>query len=194
MDFFQKLFLESPIRLGVFSLILLAVALYARRRYIETFGKHLVTAAVGLIAALFALQYLVVTDREEIVQALDDFVAAIEVDDSARIDAAISEEYDSEGLGEQDILGFIERTMRRMKIYDTRFHRRDVEVENERGGMIIAARATVSIEGGVGEMHFGSWRIDWLREGGAWRIIAIVPIKLDAHDVAGMKGLRGIVP
>lgn len=194
MDFFQQLFLESPIRLGVFSLIAVAAALYARRRYIETFGKHLVPVAGGLITALFAIQYLVVTDREEIEQALEEFVAAIEANDSAHIDAAISDEYDSEGMVKQDILAVIVRALSRLKIYDTRFHRRDVVVREKRAEMIVAARATVSVEGGVGEMHFGSWRIDWIREGGVWQITGIRPILLDTQEIAGMKGLRGIIP
>ncbi|HKQ46713.1 MAG TPA: nuclear transport factor 2 family protein [Phycisphaerae bacterium] len=194
MDFFQNLFLESPIRLGVLTLIVLAAALYARRRYMETFGKHILPAAAVLLAALFAIQYLVVTDREEIEKALEEFVAAIEANDSARIDAAISDDYSSEAMVKQDIVAFIERTLSRLKIYDTRFHRRDVTVQDEPAEMIVAARATVSVEGGVGEMHWGSWRIDWLREGGTWRIVAIRPIMLDTQEISGMKGLRGVIP
>ena len=194
MDFLQQLFLESPIRLGIFSLIFFAAALYARRRFIETFGKHLIPEAVGLVAILFVLQYFVVTDREEVLQALDEFVAAIEANDSDRIDGAISVKYDSEDMGQEDILAFIDRTLQRMKIYDTRFHRRDVTVRDGAAEVIVGARATVSVDSGVGEMHWGSWRIDWLREGGAWRIVAIRPIMLDAQEIGGMKGLRGVVP
>jgi hypothetical protein len=194
MDFLQRLFLESPIFLGFFSFIVLAVALFARRRYIDSFGPWLVPGALGLFAALFAVQYFVVTDREEILGALENFVAAIEANSPARIDGAISAQYESEGMGKDEILGFIHGTLARMKIYDTRFHRRDVTMQADHGEMILAARATVSIDGGVGGMHWGSWRIDWVREDGVWRISAIRPTMIDGQEIRGMRGLRGVVP
>lgn len=194
MDFFQQLFLESPIRLGVFSFAILSIALFARRRYIDTFGRKVVPATASLIVALFAIQYFVTTDREEVLQAMDEFVATIESNDTPRIEAAISDQYESEGMARDDIAEFIRRTLGRIKIYDTRFHRRDVTVQGDRAETIIAARATVSIEGGVGEMHWGSWRIDWGREAGAWRIISLRPLMLDAQEIRGMKDLRGVMP
>ncbi len=194
MDFLQQLFLESPVRLGIFSFVILAIALFARRRYIDTFGPRLLPVTLSLIAVLFAIQFFVTTDREEILQALDEFVAAIESNNAVHIDSSISDRYESEEMNKDDIRAFLGRVLARMKVYDTRFHRRDVEVQGDRAEMIVAARATVSVEGGVGEMHWGSWRIDWRHEAGTWRITAIRPRMLDSRDVRGMKDLRGILP
>lgn len=194
MDFLQRLFLESPVHLGIFSFILLAIALYARRRYLDTFGPRLVPATLAAIALLFAIQRVVMTDRERILKSMDEFVAAIEVKDSTLVDRTLSEQYDSEEMGKAEIAGCIRGILDQVKIYDTRFHRRDVTVTDDRADMLLAARATISIDGGVGQMHWGSWRIGWRREGGVWRIIAIRPLMLDAREIRGMNELRRITP
>ncbi len=194
MDFLQQLFLESPVRLGIFGFILLAIALFARRRYLDTFGPRLVPATLAAIALLFTLQLFVVTDREEILSTMDELVAAIEVKDFAFFDRVISEQYESEDMGKAEIVGFIRGTLDHVKIYDTRLHRRDVTVTDDRAEMILAARATISIDGGVGQMHWGNWQIGWHQEGDAWRIIAIRPLMLDAQEIRGMKNLRRITP
>lgn len=194
MDFVQKLFFESPIYLGIFSFILFGVSLLVRRARRETIGRWVAPATVGLIVLLFVSQSLVVTQREHILVATDRFIAAVENRNTSALRAIISESYESEGMDADAILAYIDGALERMSICDTRTHRRDVTVDGHRAEMLLAARATVRIGGDVGQMHWGSWRLGWSRDGDAWRITSIRPIMIDGIEFRSLGELRGQLP
>lgn len=194
MDFVQKLFFESPIYLGIFSFVLFGVSLLVRRARRETLGRWIAPATVGLIVLLFVSQSLVVTQREQILGAADRFISAVENRNTAALRAIISETYESEGMDAAAIIAYIDGALERISIYDTRTHRRDVTVDGNRAEMLLAARATVRIGGDVGQMHWGSWRLGWAREGSAWRITSIRPIMIDGIEFRSLGELRGQIP
>jgi hypothetical protein len=81
-----------------------------------------------------------------------------------------------------------------MKIYDTRYRRRDVVVNGTLADMVLGARATVSVDGGVGQMHWGRWRLQWTRDGDAWKIVDLRPEMIDGMEFSSLGDLRGVVP
>lgn len=206
MGFLQALFFESPIRLAILAFALLTAALVARRRYTDTWGPRAVPGALALVALLFILQWAVVTDRERISRATDRLIAAVEGADSAALADLFSDAYDSEGMDKAAILEFIETALKRVRIYDTRTHRRDITeggMAADSGGhgnaaeLILAARATVSVGGDVGQLHWGAWRLTWREEPDApdrWRITALQPRMLDGTEFTTLKHLRGVIP
>lgn len=214
MDFVQTLFLESPIRLGILSFILMSAALVIRKRMAYSFDDASDRAGGGagraflhpraiapgtllVIALLFAVQYGVVTDRERISLATDRFIAAVERADRAALADLFSDQYDSEELDKAAVLEFIETALARVRIYDTRTHRRDITVIGRRAELILAARATVSVGGDVGQLHWGAWRLAWAKEAdaaGGWRITALQPRLLDGVEFATLASVRGVIP
>jgi len=213
MDFVQTLFLESPIRLGVLAFILMSAALVVRKRMAFSFDdasdrtsgggvghavlhpRAIVPGTTALIALLFAVQYAVVTDRERISLATDRFIAAAERADSAALADLFSDGYDSEGMDKAAVLEFIETALARVRIYDTRTHRRDITVTGRRAELILAARATVSVGGDVGQLHWGAWRLAWAEDAdGGWRITALEPRLLDGVEFASLASVRGVIP
>lgn len=197
MDFLQALFFESPIRLAILAFVLLTAALVARRRYTDTWGSRAVPGAVALVVLLFVLQWAVVTDRERISRATDRLIAAVEGADSAALADLFSDAYDSEGMDKAAIIEFIETALKRVRIYDTRTHRRDITVDGRTAELILAARATVSVGGDVGQLHWGAWRLTWREEPDApdrWRITALQPRMLDGTEFTSLKHLRGVIP
>jgi len=189
MDYLSHTFLESPPWLGVFSFLLFAVVLFGRRRLEGRSRDWALPGTLVLIVLLFVVQHLVVTPREEVRAALDELVAAIEREDRAAIAAVVSPAYQSEDMGHADLLAHIETALARMRIYDTRLSSVDIRIEGQRAGVTFLARATVAIESAVGDEHWGRWRVDFVREGGAWRIISIRPVVLDGVEVRNLRGL-----
>lgn len=194
MAFLQRLFFESPIYLGIASFLLFGLALLVRRARRETLGRWIAPATVGLIVLLFVLQSFVVTQREHILAATDQFIAAVENRNISALRAIISESYESEGMDAAAIIAYIDDALERLSIYDTRTHRRDVTVDRNRAEMLLAARATVRIGGDVGQMHWGSWRLGWSRDRDAWRITSIRPIMIDGIEFRSLGELRGQIP
>jgi ketosteroid isomerase-like protein len=186
MDFLQHWFLESPFRLAVFSFLLLAAVLFARRRWTGAAGRWSVPAALAFIVVLFTIQKAVVTEREGLQAALDDFVAAIAVEDMQGVARTIGEGYDSDAMNRSEIIEFIRASLESVDIYDTRFSRREVDVAGDRAEMLIVALATVRIRGGAGEYHQGRWRIGWAREGNEWKIVSLRPEMIDTAPVEGL--------
>lgn len=193
MEFLTATFLESPARLGVFCFLALAVLLFIRRR-LEGPARHRILP-IGLLAmaALFGLQSLVETDREQIGLALREFVRAIERKDTAAIAEAVSAEYDCEGLSRDDLLRFINGRLARLRIYDTSLSP-TIRVDGDTARMGLGARATVSLDGGVGEFHVGSWSLNWRREADAWRITALRPERMDGIEITRLRDLTQHAP
>ena len=194
MDFLQHLFLESPLYLAVFSFLLLAVVLFGKRRLTGAPARWSLPAVLGLIVFLFIIQRMVVTERERIQAALDDFVAAIAAPNMAGVEQAIGQTYDSEKMDRKDIIDFIGASLESVSIYDTRFSRRDVTVDGDRAEMLIVAWATIRTHGGPGEYHQGRWRIGWARENGRWKIVSLRPEMIDTAPIEGLIRFRGARP
>lgn len=194
MNFLKLVLFESPFWLGVFSFLLFAVVLFARPRWSASAARYSLPATLAAIVLLFVIQSFVTTQRERILQALDALVAAVEHRDIAALRSVMSPRYQSEDMGQEDIVACIGSVLRRIKIQDTRLARRDVTIDGGRAEMILAVRATVSTRGGVGEFHSGRWRISWLNEPGGWKIIALRPETLDNYPIDSLRTLTGHVP
>jgi hypothetical protein len=194
MDFLATLFLESPIALGVFSFLLFAVALFARRAMRESAARTALPITLLVIALLFAVQHFVVTQRERVWRQLDIFIAAVERNDMAAIEDILADSYSAEGMDHAAMRAFIEDRLRALHVYDTRCTDRDVTVDGDRAEMDLLAGATVSIQGGVGDRHLGRWRISWVVESGQWKIAAILPRMIDMVQIGSLRELRAYTP
>ncbi len=186
MSFLGRVFFESPIWLGGFCFLLFAVSLFVRRRGSEAVRRWAVPGAIGLTAALFAVQRLVVTEAEEVRARLGRLVAALEGGDDD-IASLISDRYDSEGMDHAAVVSMLESVRARIRIYDTRFHRQDVAFESGGAVLVAAARTTVRIDNEVGQVHWGAWRIGWAQVAGEWRITSIRPVMIDGASVTNLR-------
>ena len=53
---------------------------------------------------------------------------------------------------------------------------------------------TVSIRGGVGEFHWGRWRMSWRHEPDGWKIGSLHPEMIDGRPIGSMGRLRDFAP
>ncbi|MEK6644836.1 MAG: nuclear transport factor 2 family protein [Planctomycetota bacterium] len=194
MDFLTRLFLESPIRLGVFSFIAFAIVLLVRRFLSEKAVRWSLPVALLAIPLLFAVQYTIVTQREEVFAAMDSYMAAVEARNPGGLAEGLSEAYDSEGMDRRAMLDFIDARLAVMRVYDSRVGSWDVEMNGDTAEMDLLVSATVSIQGGIGDRHVGRWTIQWVREEGGWKITGITPRMIDMMQMGSLRELRGVVP
>lgn len=194
MDFLTRLFLESPIRLGIFSFLLFSVVLMIRGRLSEKSARWSLPATLVLIPALFGIQHVVVTQREEIRTELRSFIAAIESHNVAAFSSPLSDGYDNEGMNRGAMLDYINARLESMRIYDTRITNDDVDINGDAAEMDLLVAATVSVQGGIGDRHIGRWRIRWQREPDGWKIVGISPRMIDMVQIGSLRELRGVVP
>ncbi|MBN2559580.1 MAG: hypothetical protein JXQ75_01430 [Phycisphaerae bacterium] len=194
MDVLQRLFFESPFRLGIFSFCLFAVVLFVRRRWSGATARYSLPVTLAVIVLLFVLQSLITTQREEVLQSLDALVAATEQKDVAALRCVFSPVYQSEDMDQEAIVGSINSILETLTIQDSRLRRKDVTIDGDRAEMILGAQAIVSVRDGVGEFHFGRWRISWLREPDGWKIVSLRPEMIDGRPVDRMRHLMGYVP
>jgi hypothetical protein len=194
MDFLTHVFLESAPWLGGFCFCLFSFVVLARRRWSERAAAYALPLTLLIVAVLFLVQWLVVTQREQIWASLDAFIRAVERQDDARIRGALSDAYQGEGMDREAILSFIVERLRRLRVYDSRVSNREVDIDGDRAALELVAGATVSVDGGVGQWHMGRWRIQWSREGDDWKITSIRPRMMDRVPIESLRELRGYAP
>ena len=88
MDFLKLVLFESPVWLGGACFCLFGVVLFMRPRMNEAARNRSLPVFAGVVAGLFILQSMVVTDCERILAQMDAFVASVEA--SMRKDLAES--------------------------------------------------------------------------------------------------------
>lgn len=190
MDYLTRVLFESPFRLGVCSFLLFAGVLFARLRMeSEAARRGSLFGTLLLIALLFLVQKLVVTQREEIFERLDTLVSAIEDENITTIGGLIGAGFDSEKMDRDQFVTYVESFLGRWDIRDARLQHRDVMFDDGEAEMDLAARATVSKHGDVGVTHRGSWRIRWTRENGMWKVVAVRPTMIDGRPIRGLGAL-----
>lgn len=192
MGFLSSLFLESPWQLGIFSFLLFAVVLLSRKRIqSEAWRRRALPLALFVIVVLFILQSAIVTERERILDRLDQFVGAIETPNATTLAGLIASDYDSEGFDRDEFIAALDRWLAQIDVHDTRYRRRDVDVQGSTAEMTLGASATVHRNGGTGEQHWGRWKIDWVKEDVEWRIRAI---RIEMLDTLNVDQMRSYLP
>ncbi len=194
MDFLQLVFLESPFRLAVLCFLLLAAVLLLRRRWTGPMRRHALPAVLVCILVLFTVQSAVVTQRERILSACDDFVEAISREHLGHIAAAIGEGFESEGMDRPAIIKYLSACLEGVDVFDTRFRRRDITITGDKAEMLIVALATVRLGGGAGEYHTGRWRLGWALEDGEWKITSLRVEAIDGVPLDSLYRLKSYVP
>ncbi|HWL92472.1 MAG TPA: hypothetical protein VNT79_02975 [Phycisphaerae bacterium] len=192
MSFLSQLFFENPVRLAIFSFLLFGIVLFWRRS-IESAAlrRWSIPGVLGLIILMFLAQMLVVTQREQVQQRMEEFVAAIVNEDASLAATYVSPAYQSEDLDFDGFVGSLRDWFDLIDVRDPRFARRDVTVEGDRATMTLAASATIRIRKEAGQMHYGVWTIEWRREDDTWRMISVQPVSIDMQPITSLRMLRG---
>ena len=168
----QKLktaFFEDPTYVYValvVALVVLAAVWYERR---TRRVAMLLLVPPALAAAVFALEALVVTDREQIVAAAKDIAASVEAGNFGGILKHLDEDFTAslEGLtaGKADVQTVVARQTARYRITHIGFSKTDVEVGSGRARMRVVTIITWS----YGRSPL-LWDVLWVKTPHGWRI------------------------
>lgn len=192
MVILQRLFLESPAWLGVFSFLFFAIALFLRRRLSPEYSGKVLPICLLVIGLLFMMQHLVITEREVLVENIETMTAAVEHKDVDGVLYFISNSYDAGGMNHEAFADYVRSFVKSITVRDARIISCDIRLEGNQAIMNLRVRATVSIRGEVGEFHWGAWVIDWEKEHMGWRIIRITPKMIDGIPIDSMPHIRGM--
>lgn len=194
MSTLRAILFESPVGLGVVCFVLFAAVLLARTR-LEGRNRAIALPGVLLLTViLFVMQWVVVTERERILAALDRFVSGITLEDRSIWSDAIADGYRSGGMDRGEVVDAIDGSLQRIDIYDTRLRRREVTITGDRAEMILGAIATVAPAGQPGGIHTARWRIGWVRDAGQWKIDSIAPIRIDTMPFDALADVIRVIP
>ncbi len=190
MDFISRVLFESTLLLAVLAFVLLAIILLARTRWESASARrYALPVTLGVILLLFVAQSFVVTQREKILSTLDAFIKAVESENIAAIETAVSDNYDMEGMNADDFVAYTARFLEAWNIRDVRYTRRDVVVEGKAATMTLGVAATAGQKKQVGQTHVGVWKLGWVRENEDWRIVSIRPKMIDGQRLDSYKQL-----
>jgi hypothetical protein len=190
IDFLQRLFLEDIWRLAILSVLVIGATTIAWRRRGDRVRWWVPAGAAAMMAVLFALQHLVVTDREAVRQCLYDLVAACEADDADLVLSMIDDSYNADGLTKDDLRELAAKAFREVDISDVRLLGLEIETEGDAAVTRFAAICRVRWE--MGENPYRSrWELHWWRSGLGWRLDWIRPLA-EADQPA--RSLEDLVP
>ena len=123
-----------------------------------------------LAAAAWAIEHLIVTDREAIETLLAGAHGSVEREDWDGLAAAIAPDYAERGMDREKAVGWIRDLWRRSHMKSADLTVDDVRVDGDRA----AARVTIRPGLGLGGWRFGG-RVDVERRPEGWRITGMAP-------------------
>ena len=186
METLKETFLENPlyVYIGLAIIELAIAAVWYERRSRKLAG--LLAAPLVIAAGVFALEALVVTDREEITAALKEIArvsctsdgkaanisaAAIYLDEKVRVD--LPTEYGGMNLTRDQAIAAGKSVVERFTIQSVKFSKLEIELTDDRaeahlvtimrfGGTEMAEQRTSLI-----------WDIHWVKRDAGWRILRV---------------------
>ena len=168
MDSLTRTFHEDPfyvyLALGVVA-VAFGVVWYERRRPKWLLG---VLAAALLAGGIFLLERLVVTDREQIIEALDEIADAVEREDIEAVGAYLDDDFGGWRPSKTIALRAAKAAISRYQIAKVQYWGdREVTVTNPERA---EARFRTMIQYGGRNRVLLEWKLTWVKRDDGWRI------------------------
>ncbi|HDY64916.1 MAG TPA: hypothetical protein ENH84_01630 [Phycisphaerae bacterium] len=169
MDTLKRLFLEDPtwvyVILAVVGLIL-AATWYRRRSGRYGWGLIVLVVLGGIV---FALDSVIVTDREQIRQTVREIAVEFAQGSFDTARKTIDEDYYGLRNNKAGLLAFGEAESKRERVKSVKITRCRINVVGRRAEMKITTVIHLSDEMGGGAVSF-LWKVNWVKRPEGWRI------------------------
>lgn len=185
MDFLRSLLFESPARLASLCAFVCLVLLVLWRRT-GTAGRR--KAFLGALAAslvLLALQAVVVTDHERIVQLLNALADAAERADLDTIEPSIDESYHDSHGDRATLLVRIRDRLTRYTIRNASLSAFEITVDGDEATAAFRVIADVNDRDSSFPATPSRWEVSLIRRGGVWRVRSIRLLRLGPLEATG---------
>ena len=189
MESLTWFFLESVIALGATLVVVMFILLVYWRRTLRV-KPFLIGGALAVI--LLIVQAAVVTQRERADRMMRRIEAAVLESKPKGVEAELSERFHAEPP-EMDRARFTELVKMYMEQVDVRtLHRLQLEMTEQQADHFIAElsyMADISARDFNGTVT-SRWRLRFEHESEGWRIVNIIPIKLNTANIRGWEDLH----
>lgn len=172
MDLIVRIFFESPMLL--FTVLLLVEVAFAICWWLRPTRVSAGLAVGGLFvgAVLLIVQHLVVTDREQIRELIENLALAVDCEDIRPIEAAIDSEYNADGMDKAQLLRRMREAFEHADIDDVKLVDTRIQAEGDHAVVNLRAHARVRSPDWPYDYHLSAWDIELVRRGSAWRVMA----------------------
>ncbi len=168
MDLVQSILFESPLKLFVAVVLLLAIlATLWWFRPGQTTG-WLVAGGLFLSAILLIVQHMVVTDREQIRQMLNDLAFAVDCEDLDAIAPRFHEDCDVDGMSKPELLRRLENAFERAEIDEVQILRMEIRVEDDASDVRLRAHSRVRARDWPYDYYVSGWDLQLVKVEGDW--------------------------
>ena len=180
MDTLRWFLFESTTALGIVLALVLFGLLVRWRR---TLKARPLLIGLGVAAVLLAVQALVVTPRERVLDLMRIVERDVVEGRTNGLEAVLGRGFTAGDRNREAFLDFVHGEQQRIDVHSVR--RSTTRVVEQRGDeltlrMQYGARITASSYTGS---IASTWRITFAREGDAWRIVRIEPVRIGLMDV-----------
>jgi len=191
VDFLRSLLFESPTKLASLCAFVCLVLLVLWRRT-GTAGRR--RAFLGALAAslvLLALQAVVVTDHERIVQLLSALADAAERADLGAIEPSIDDSYRDNYGDRAALLARIRDRLTRYTIRNVSLSAFEVTVDGDEATAGFRVVADMNDRDSAFPATPSRWEVGLIRRGGVWRVRSVRLLRLGPLEATGAGGGLG---
>lgn len=177
---FSEVFFESPGLMIAGLAVVWAVMRVVGRR---SGNKNLLRGSwvpLGLIVALLLTSMLVTTEREEIADAVDELILAVETEDIAALEKRILPQAMTNFLSREHTRDEVVSLLERTKVEDLTLLSSSVKIDDNNVGSSLIRVRSKGEAGGIPGIMVSEWAIRWRYEDGAWRALRIECDKMGA--------------
>lgn len=178
MQFLTRVFFESPSQLALLALGLLLVAYFAWLRVESASRRWIMPGTAAAIIVLFGVQALVHTQREELLDSLQDLIHAVERKDMPVLNAFFADDYRSDGMNHAGMMDYLQSAFKVLDVQDSRVQSADMTFGDRTAAMTLRVIATIRLQG-YPSRPTGEWQIDWVRHGRDWQVRSLHPINIE---------------
>ncbi len=173
MDRLSILLFESPLQL-LAVLILIEATLVTVWWFRSTpRNAWLIVGGLFVSAILLIVQQVVVTDREQIRQLLEDLALAVDCENIEPIAAATDEEFLGDDMNKAKLLERVRTAFERAEIDDVRIMETRITLQGDSAEVYLRAHCRVRAPDWPYEYYISAWDLQMIRRGHDWRMISV---------------------
>ncbi|HNX26915.1 MAG TPA: nuclear transport factor 2 family protein [Phycisphaerae bacterium] len=168
----KELFCEDPtyLYIAVTILELLLLFIYFKTRSVRFAMSLLIPVAICWIT--FALDYFIVTDREQITLITREIASAVVKDDFKPAEKYLDDNYNGYGGDRSQIIRLAEGVIKKIQIKSCRLTDFNIRIVGRHANMTVVS--TLRTDGAMGDgVYCLRWTVYWVKTNADWRIRSV---------------------
>jgi len=169
-----RLLFEGPVRLAIVLVVavFLLIVIWSRVRSRAT--GRMVGAGIAAIPLLLAVNHLVVTPREALIELCGKLAGLVDEGQGSAVAAYLSDDFEAGGLDRDAFIDRLEDRLKRFRVDDPRLSGFDVSLPTPNDGLaeFDVACSIRSVDAFLDRV-LTRWKLTFRRRGDRWRVVRI---------------------